>query len=467
MSTNQQALFRALPSVDKLLAQSSVAALISTYGHELVVEAARAVLDDVRKGIKRGDVVGVNSAEIAQSLSDWLADLIAPTLRPVINATGVIVHTNLGRAPLSENALAAIDAIGRGYSNLEYELEPGVRGSRSTHAAALVSRLTGAEAATVVNNAASAVLLKLSALCAGREVIVSRGQLVEIGGGFRMPDVMRQAGVKLVEVGTTNRTHLRDYADAITDETAAIMVIHHSNYRIIGFTTEPELSDLAELSHAHGLPFLYDQGSGAMIDTAQFGLEREGLVQESIAAGCDVVVFSGDKLVGGPQAGVIAGRHDLIAKIKRHPLARAVRPDKLAYAGLAATFASYVTGHALSEVPVWMMLSRSLDSIRAQAEQWQTELAESGIASQVIEGLSTVGGGSLPGQAVPTFLLELAAEQPDQLSKRLRVGKTHLVGRIQNDRLVLDPRTVLLHQSERVVSALVDAVGISAEPPAN
>ncbi len=458
MTPQQVTLLRSLPSVDKLMAEQAVDGLVATYGRELVVEAARETVDGLRVQIRDGAAERVDSAEMVNNMQQWLLDLLAPTLLPVINATGVIVHTNLGRAPLSDGALAAIDAIGRGYSNLEYNLEPGVRGSRSTHASGLVQRITGAEAATVVNNAASAVLLMLSALCAGKEVIVSRGQLVEIGGGFRMPDVMRQAGVKLVEVGTTNRTHVRDYEAAITDETAAIMSIHHSNYRIIGFTTEPSSAELATLAHAHGLPMLYDQGSGALIDTAQFGLERESLVQDAVSAGCDVIAFSGDKLIGGPQAGIIAGNAPYIAKIKRHPLARAVRPDKLAYAGLGATLTSYVTGNALSEVPVWMMLSQSLEQIEQTARDWCDVLLAKGVSAEVLQGESTVGGGSLPGQTVPTWLLALAPPSPDKLAQKLRMSEAAVVGRIQADKLVFDPRTVLPHQQDQFLITLLAAV---------
>ena len=454
MTPQQQTLLRTLPSIDKLLLVQEVAELKAQFGRKLLLEALRTSLDQQRIAIREGEVDEMDSAEIITTAHHWLSNLIAPTLRPVINATGVIIHTNLGRSPLSQPALAAIATVARGYSNLEYDLPAGARGSRSTHAASLISRLTGVPAATVVNNAASAVLLMLSALCAGQEVIVSRGQLVEIGGGFRMPDVMRQAGVKLVEVGTTNRTHLRDYAHAITADTAAILVIHNSNYKIVGFTSQPSLSELADLAHNHDLPMLYDQGSGALLDTTQFGLEREGLVQESVAAGCDVVVFSGDKLIGGPQAGLIAGRADLLATIKRHPLARAVRPDKLAYAALGATLASYITGHALQEIPIWWMLARPLTELKATATTWQAELAKAGIAAQVIAGNSTVGGGSLPGQVIPTYLLALENARPERIAQRLRSLDLPIIGRIQNNTLTFDPRTILPHQQTAFLTSL-------------
>jgi L-seryl-tRNA(Ser) seleniumtransferase len=283
---------------------------------------------------------------------------VAPSLAPLINATGVIVHTNLGRAPLSAQARAAVARVAAGYSALEYDLPAGERGSRSVHAASLLARLTGAEAAFVVNNNAAAVLLMLTALCQGREVIISRGQLVEIGGGFRVPDVMAQSGARLVEVGTTNRTHLYDYARAITPETGAILVAHHSNFKIVGFTSEPSLAELAALAREHELLLLYDQGSGALLDTAAYGLDPEPLVQDALAAGADLVTFSGDKLLGGPQAGILAGRRDLVAAVARHPLARAVRPDKLCLAALSATLVAYLTGRAPEQIPVWQMIAR-------------------------------------------------------------------------------------------------------------
>ncbi|NKQ36945.1 MAG: L-seryl-tRNA(Sec) selenium transferase, partial [Chloroflexi bacterium] len=322
-------MLRSLPSVDKLLQSTAVSPLLAEYGRNLTVEALRQSLEQTRATILSGALAETVTDEMVVAAAvTWLNDFLASTLYPVINGTGVIVHTNLGRTPLSQAALAAMQAVGQGYSTLEYDVAAGKRGSRAVHAEQLLQRLTGAEAALVVNNNASSVLLMLTALCQGREVIISRGQLVEIGGGFRIPDVMIQSGAKLVEVGTTNRTHLRDYANAINENTAAILVAHHSNYRIIGFHTEPELADLAALAHEHSLPLLYDQGSGAFLDTAVYGLEHEPTVLEGLAAGCDVVAFSGDKLLGGPQAGILAGRAAYIAPCKKHPLARAVRADK-------------------------------------------------------------------------------------------------------------------------------------------
>ena len=450
MNSEQIAALRSLPSVDRLLGRCDE--LVGRYGIDLVTDAARTVLDGSRTAIRAGEDVDVSADALVATIDNHLAAQLSPTLIPLINATGVIVHTNLGRAPLSAEAIATTNDIAAGYSNLEYDVPSGKRGSRSVHAADLIKRLTGAPAATVVNNSAAGVLLMLTALCAGKEVIVSRGQLVEIGGGFRMPDVMRQASVTLVEVGTTNRTHLRDYADAITENTAAILSIHHSNYKIIGFTTEPSLKELADLAHANDLPLLFDQGSGALLDTTQFGLEQEPLVQSAVTDGCDVIVFSGDKLLGGPQAGVVCGREDLIATIKRHPLARAVRPGKLTYAALGATLMQYVRGSALNTVPVWRMMSMELAEIERLAEAWSAELREIGVDARVSEGESTVGGGSLPGQTLPTKVVEILVEDVEGLAARLR--EVGVIGRIQNNALYLDPRTVLPEQRGELLKRL-------------
>jgi L-seryl-tRNA(Ser) seleniumtransferase len=386
----------------------------------------------------------------------WLENYLAPTLQPVINGTGVIVHTNLGRAPLSQAARQAIDAAARGYSTLEYDLASGERGSRTVHAEQLLTRLTHAEAALVVNNNAAAVLLMLTALCQGKEVIISRGQLVEIGGGFRIPDVMAQSGARLVEVGTTNRTHLRDYAHAITENTAAILVAHHSNYKIIGFSSEPALAELAELAHEHNLPLLYDQGSGALLDSSPYGLEPEQTVLDSLTAGADVVAFSGDKLLGGPQAGILVGQQKLVAQLKRHPLARAVRADKLCLAGLSATLTHYLTENALEEIPVWHMIARPLEEIASEADTWAARLQERGIQAEVVDGRSTVGGGSLPGTSLPSRAVAIDLANLNQFAARLRQEKVPVIGRIQDGRFLIDPRTILKDQVEMLLQSVVN-----------
>ncbi|MFZ2489577.1 MAG: L-seryl-tRNA(Sec) selenium transferase, partial [Anaerolineae bacterium] len=351
-----QAELRHLPSIDRLLQQDAVMQARTTHGHALTVEAARATLDDARIAVRQG-LAAPDLLHLAASVVARLHSTLLPTLQPVINATGVIIHTNLGRAPLSAEALVAMHRAGEGYSNLEYDLAVGQRGSRYVHAVELLRRLTGAEDALVVNNNASAVLLCLTALAAGRQVVISRGQLVEIGGGFRIPDVLQTSGAVLNEVGTTNRTHLRDYADAINTDTAALLRVHTSNFRQIGFTAEVSLAELVALGRQHGLPVIDDLGSGTLLDTAPFGLPREPRVQESVEAGATLVTFSGDKLLGGPQAGLIVGQAAAMARLRQHPLTRALRVDKTTLAALAATLLAYARGQAVQQVPVWRMIA--------------------------------------------------------------------------------------------------------------
>jgi len=452
--------YRDLPSVDRLLADSRVGALTAEYGTPAVTDLVRQHLDDLRRAIAAGGPCPTFD-EIASSLVERAASTLAPSLRPVINATGVIIHTNLGRAPLSDEALAAMAAVGRGYSNLEFDLEEGERGSRFVHLEALLCRLTGAEAAIAVNNNASALLLALSALAQGREVIISRGQLVEIGGGFRIPDVMRQSGVRLVEVGTTNRTYLRDYEEAIGEQTTAIMRVHASNFRLTGFTHSVPLAELAALAHQRSLLLFDDLGSGCLLDTRPFGLPAEPTPQESLAAGADLVLFSGDKLLGGPQAGVVLGRQDLVSMLRRHPMARAVRLDKTSIAGLAATLLHYLRGEALSKVPVWRMIAAPLADLERRAHRWARACRRAGLPARVVEGRSMVGGGSLPEESLPTHLLALGGDgslDVEALARRLRTGDPPLLGRIEQDTLLLDPRTVDPRQDRILVKALHSAV---------
>ncbi len=437
-----QSLLRQLPSVDRLMLSPAAYDLVDVYSRDLVVEALRTRLDALREAIFVGHRDVPMNATIVQEAREWLEELVAPTLRPVINATGVIVHTNLGRAPLSEAAKAAIEAVAGDYSTLEYDVDEGGRGSRFAHSAELLLRLTGADDALVVNNNAAAVLLMLAGLCAGREVVISRSQLVEIGGGFRVPDVMAQSGAKLVEVGTTNRTYLRDYAAAIGEQTAAILVAHHSNFKIVGFSSEPSLAELAAFARERELPLLYDQGSGALLNTARYGLDEEPTVQQALADGVDVVSFSGDKLLGGPQAGILCGRKDLIDRLRRHPLTRAVRPDKLCLAALSTTLHHFLVQEAEKEVPVWRMISRSLADLEKVAEEWARRLRDAGILVTVVDGFSTVGGGSLPGSTLPTKLLAIDHPEIVALAETLRRQKPAVIGRIQNNRFVVDPRTV-------------------------
>lgn len=449
-----EAAFRRLPSVDRLAADPRIAAQLGELPRGLIVDLVRQELAAARSAVAAGAPVPDPNSLVERVIRRGLG-LLVLSLQPVINATGVVIHTNLGRAPLSRAARAAIDRVARGYSNLEFDLETGERGHRHAHLEGLLCQVTGAEAGFAVNNNAAAVLLGLMALAQGREVVVSRGQAVEIGGGFRIPDVLRQSGARLVEVGTTNRTYLRDYEAAIGPETAAVLRVHRSNFRIIGFTAEPELRELAGLAHSRGVWLLDDLGSGCLIDTTQFGLLKEPLVQESVAAGADLVFFSADKLLGGPQAGVIVGRRELVERLRRHPLARAVRIDKLCLAGLAATLTHYLKGEALTEVPVWWMIARPAEEVRFRAEAWAGKVTGLGTV-EVVPTESAVGGGSLPGETLPSFALAVRPRDGDVvgLARRLRLAHPAVVGRVEANRLLLDPRTVLPEDDEALLGVL-------------
>jgi L-seryl-tRNA(Ser) seleniumtransferase len=366
----------------------------------------------------------------------------------VINATGVILHTNLGRAPLSKATLAAMKESAENYSTLEYDLLKGQRGSRLIHAESILQTLTSAEAAVVVNNNASAVLLVLSALAHKKRVVISRTQLVEIGGGFRVPDVMKQSGAKLVEVGATNKVRLSDYEEALEEPTALVMRAHRSNFKIVGFTEEPQLKEIVEVAHQANVFVVDDLGSGALLDTARYGFAHEPTVQESLAAGVDLVCFSGDKLLGGPQAGIIIGKKDLIDKIKKHPLARAVRADKTCLAGITATLIHYLKDEAEREIPIWQMMSLPLAQTRVRAQAWRDALGQ----GEVILSESTVGGGSLPDECISTYVLALHVKSPDRFLKRLRASQPPIIARVENDTILFDPRTVL--NDEMLIAAL-------------
>ncbi len=442
---------RDLPSVESLLQTRVAAELIAAYGRPLTLDAFRTELADIRTRFKADPQTSLPTTDAILSRAESrLAAWTAPTLLPVINATGVILHTNLGRAPLSEATLRAMDAIGHGYSTLEYDLNKGARGSRLIHAESVLQKLTGAEAAVVVNNNASAVMLVLAALANRKRVVISRTQLVAIGGGFRVPDVMKQSGAKLAEVGTTNRVNLEDYESALEEPTALVMRAHRSNFKIIGFTEEPELSEIARLAHASGVPVVDDLGSGALLDTARFDIVHEPTVQESLAAGVDLVCFSGDKLLGGPQAGIIVGRADLIEKIKKHPLARAVRADKTCLAGLTATLLHYLKDEAEREIPIWRMMSLTLKQVQGRAEAWRLELG----CGNVVAAESTVGGGSLPGESFATFVLALDVKSPDKFLKKLRMQNPPIIARTEGDRVLIDPRTVLPEQEGALLVGL-------------
>jgi L-seryl-tRNA(Ser) seleniumtransferase len=449
--------FRSLPSVDKLLSDSRIKQLGDSYPHNLLVDIIRQKLEHARLLISQ-DKSSPSYDEIIESIGDHIRQLALPGPRYLVNATGVILHTNLGRAPLSKEAIAAMDEASRGYCDLEFELGSGTRGSRNVHIEKLLCQLTGAEAALVVNNNASAVLLGLTALARRKEVIVSRGQAVEIGGGFRIPEVMKQSGAKLVEVGTTNCTYAADFEQAITPRTAALLRVHSSNFKVIGFAEMATLEELVALANKHGIPLFDDLGSGCLLDTTQFGLDPEPMVQKSVALGVGLTFFSGDKLLGGPQSGIIVGKKQLVDRLKKHPMARAVRIDKIRLAGLAATLTHYLKGEELKAIPVWRMIAAPLAEIEKRARDWSQEFGDH---ARVVEGQSMVGGGSLPGGTLPTRLVAIGKQGKirehglaQTLAGMLRSQRPPVVGRISEDVLLLDPRSVLPEEDHVVIHAL-------------
>ncbi|TYO96113.1 L-seryl-tRNA(Sec) selenium transferase [Geothermobacter ehrlichii] len=465
-TTDKQALLRKLPAVDRLLKAPAVRRLETEIPHPLLLEACQRVVDRLRQEILRDQALPADLAAgpdaVAERAAILARQLHQPSLRPVINATGTLLHTNLGRSPLCRAALEAVTAVSRGYSNLEFDLASGERGHRYSHVEDLLCRLTGAEAATVVNNNAGAVLLALTTLARGKEAIVSRGEMVEIGGAFRIPDVMAAGGVILREVGTTNKTHLRDYRQAIGERTGLLLKVHTSNYRIVGFHAEVAAAELVELGREHGLPVIEDLGSGMLIDLSNFGLPREPTVRESVAAGLDLVTFSGDKLLGGPQAGLIVGRREAVEKVRRHPMARALRIDKMTLAALEATLRLYLDRERLlRENPVLRLLQmtpRTLaDRCRRLAKRMQA-LGERAEIS-VVRTTARVGGGALPLTELPGYALAVRPRSASvtALNRRLRQGRPPVVGRVQEDRLLFDLRTVLPGEDRRLLQALTDA----------
>jgi L-seryl-tRNA(Ser) seleniumtransferase len=443
-----------LPSVDKLLRASAGLNWTANYGHFLTVKALRQALEEARLIYQQNHIV-LDEQELLILAGKQLERWLHPSLQTVVNATGVILHTNLGRSPLSQAAIKSVQEVAKGYSNLEYNLQTGHRGSRLVHAEELIKQITGAEAALVVNNNAAAVLLVLTALARRRRVAIARSQLIEIGGGFRLPDVMAQSGARLVEVGTTNRVHLSDFENVLMSQPIAIILrAHHSNFKIVGFTSEPDISELVMLAHQAGIPLIDDLGSGALLDTSRFGLGHEPMVQESLAAGSDLVCFSGDKLLGGPQAGIIVGRSDLVKKLKKHPLARALRADKLCLAGLTATLLHYLMDEAEQEIPVWCMISISVEELRSRVDKWTSKLS----MGEIILGQSTIGGGSLPEETLPTYLLALRPNNPNKATEYLRNLPIPIIARLQADKLLFDARTVLPEQDELLLEGLTNLI---------
>ena len=447
------ATLRALPSVHQVLEHKEVQGLVAVHGRALVLFAVQRALDEERTSGAVAD-----EAARAVRVEAIVRALRAPRLRPVINATGVVLHTNLGRAPMAAAAAQAAAAIAGRYSTLEFDPRTGRRGRRHDLVADSLRHLTGADAGAVVNNCAAAVLLMLTALAKGKEVIVGRGELVEIGGGFRMPDVMRLSGARLVEVGTTNRTRPEDYAAAITPKTVAILKVHASNFQVVGFTESVEIETLARVAKQHGVLLLHDLGSGSLLDSTAYGLAAEPRIQDSLRAGTDLLACSGDKLLGGPQAGLLLGRTELVDKIMRHPLARAVRVDKLTLAALTATLDLYLT-QSVAELPIWNMLGASADAMAARATTWQRRLVERGIEVEVVPAESTVGGGSLPGERLPTTAVAITPRSGHaaDLLRRLREHEPPVIGRIERERVLLDPRTVLPDEDDALLDAVVAA----------
>ena len=458
-----KSLLRALPKVDELLKREDVSALVALHGRELTLEALRDAIDAMRVGLRAGTVTTFAVDGIVEVATARLAHDARRSLRRVINATGIVVHTNLGRSPLADAAVDAVAEVARGYSTLEYDVATGERGSRHTHVESLICRLTGAEAAMAVNNNASAVLLGIAALSRRKEAIVSRGQLVEIGGSFRIPDIMRESGAKMVEVGTTNKTHLRDYENAITPKTGLILKVHSSNYRVVGFTEEVPLAELVALGAKHDIPVFEDQGSGVLVDLAKYGLPGEPTIGASVAAGVDLVSASGDKLLGGPQAGILAGKREVIAKLKKHPLARAVRLDKMTLAALEVTLRLYLDGERLfAEVPTLRMLTMPAAELERRAGSLASAIRDAcGDAYEVSTAADTsrAGGGALPMEDIPTTVVALAPKRlsATALEERLRLGEPHVIARIKDGRLLLDPRTLREDEEPEVVSALAAA----------
>ncbi len=461
MKSSETNPFRSLPSVNDVLGATACRAALALHGHDLIAEAIRVELIQLRAQLARGDVLnGQGDADsVALRVEQRLNLEMRPRLRSVINATGIVLHTNLGRAPIAEEAAKAAYDAARGYLNLELDLDSGKRSSRQTPIREWITRLTGAESATVVNNNAAATVIALRALAQGREVIVSRGQLIEIGGSFRIPDIMGVSGATLREVGTTNITRLRDYERAITPQTAALLQIHTSNYRVTGFTESVTTAELATLGKSHNLPVIDDIGSGAMLDFNRFGFDGEPIARASITSGADLVLFSGDKLLGGPQAGILAGKKAFIERIEKDPLMRAFRCDKMTLAALEATLRIYLNeDRALREIPVLHLLSLPIEELRRRAEALAHGLRtiETLAPVEILEDVAFVGGGSLPDQKMKTWVVEIKSDElgDDAFAQALRLGNPAVMVRVRDGKLVLDVRTIFPEQIDALIAAV-------------
>ena len=467
LTAEQAELLRQIPSVDELLMQPRLAGLTKRVDRNLVVEVARAVLADLRGRIAEDanwTAISLDGASVEELISAQVEKILSRSLQPVINATGVILHTNLGRAPLSETVVDEFRRSATQYSNLEYDLEAGARGKRDVHTSELLTRLIGAEAAIVVNNCAAAVLVTLAALARGGEVIVSRGELIEIGDGFRIPEIMEQSGAILREVGTTNRTHLADYENAINERTRVLLRVHPSNFKVTGFTDKPSLEELVALSKRSGLPLVEDLGSGCLVDLSAHGV-NEPTVRQSVEAGVSLVMFSGDKLLGGPQAGVIAGKKELVTRVRRYPLFRALRVDKLTIAALEATLGAYLRA-AWEEIPTMRMIRMTPQELKRRAENFirelRPELPLDEVEIEIADGASLAGGGSTPSQSLPTKIIRIASARysATKLEQRLRRAPAgvSVIARVEDERLLLDLRTVFPEQEPLLIRTLASAL---------
>ena len=454
-----QNIFRNLPSVNQLLESEPLKKLVETVNHTVVADGVRTFLDDVRQQVsdKAGDISVPSPQEMASMIADFLQAEEVPYLRKVINGTGIILHTGLGRAPLAKQAINAVAEISQGYASVEIDLRSGGRGQRAKAVERLLCELTGAEAAVIVNNNAAATMLTLSAMAAGKEVIVSRGQLIEIGGSYRLPDVMECSGAKLREVGTTNKTHPADYENAINENTGALLKVHPSNFEVVGFTKTVSTQEMVAIAHKHDLPLIDDVGSGALIDYSQFGLMNEPVVQDSLNEGADVALFSGDKLIGGPQCGIIVGKSKWIKTILANPLMRAMRVDKMTLAALHATLLLYRDPETvMTQVPILRMLSMPIANLKMRADKIAEQIKASSAVQdcEVVEEKSMLGGGSLPTQKIPTWCVSIAANgSVDSLAEQLRKNEPAIMGRVQKDRLMLDMRTVDVSDDSQLVEA--------------
>ncbi|MDD4047429.1 MAG: L-seryl-tRNA(Sec) selenium transferase [Clostridia bacterium] len=455
---------RDIPAVDKILNCERCKLLTQIYGHNLVVEAINIALKLLRKKILINQDMKIPSSEmLCQKVEGYLREEMSPCYKRVINGTGIILHTNLGRSILSDKAREAVDIASSCYTNLEYDLEEGGRGERYDHVEGVITKLTGAESALVVNNNAAAVLLVLNTMARGKEVLVSRGELVEIGGSFRIPEVIKLGGVKLVEVGTTNRTHLKDYQDAINENTGLILKVHTSNYKIMGFTKSVERGDLSSLAKKAGIPFVEDLGSGTLLDLKNNGLNDENFVQDVIKTGVDVVTFSGDKLLGGPQAGIILGRKEYIDSMKNNQLTRALRIDKLTLAALEATLREYLcTEKVVNNIPIYRMLATSLEELQGKGEKIKKCLLgirnKVEVEVEVVDTRAQMGGGSLPGQSIPSLgiIIKLKNCTPIELERKLRKQTIPILGYIEKNNYVLDLRTLLPGDEEIIIKSIYD-----------